>query len=211
MGNDITLMDAKTLSILSNPAVIAINQDPLGMTAFRVWQKPNQNQNDTYSADLYTQGETSFWTGKLEGGDMVAVFVNAGSSPVAMSATMEDIFVDQVTTGSSKPVKMTTQTWDVYDLWANRMSETIAQAIIDGNVTKSDNGTTLISTMGRINYNTTTASYEEGLAANDTALLGAKVGVLSPVGTLNSEVAGHGVAVFRLRSQGTTKQKRDEL
>ena len=211
MGNDISLMDAKTLSILSNPAIIAINQDPIGMPAFKVWQKPNQIQNDTYSSALYTQGETYFWTGKLQGGDMVAAFVNAGSSPTAMSATMEDIFIDQVTTGSSKPVKMITQTWDVYDLWANRMSDTIAQSIINGNVTRNINGTTLNSGNAPINYNSTAVTYKEGLAVNNTALLGAKIGVLTSAGTLNAEVASHGVAVFRLRSQGTAKRKRDEL
>ena len=214
MGNDITLMDAKTLSILSNPAIIAINQDPLGMPAFRVWQKPGPVQNNTYSTDLYSQGETYFWTGKLDSGDMVVAFVNAGSSPTAMSATMNDIFIDQITTGSSAPVKQTMQMWDVHDLWANRMPDLAAQAIINGTImAMSGNETIFNSTMSSSSmmYNSSAMSYADGLAANKTALLGKKVGALSPMGTLSAEVAGHGVAAYRLRSQGMMMRKRDEL
>ena len=210
MGNDITLMDAKTLSILSNPAIIAINQDPLGMSAFRVWQKPGPVQNNTYSTDLYTQGETYFWTGMLNGGDQVVAFVNAGPSPTAMSATMNEIFIDKITTGSSAPVMQTMQMWDVYDLWANRMTDLAAQAIINGTMMMSGNHT-MNATMSTMTYNSTAMSYADGLAANNTALLGAKVGVLSPMGTLSAEVASHGVAAFRLRSQGMMMRKRDEL
>ena len=212
MGNDITLMDAPTLSILSNPAIIAINQDPLGMSALRVWQQPaTYFQNASDSAALYTKGETYFWTGALNGGDYVAAFVNAGSSEMGMSASMNDIFIDKVTTGSSKPVTLLGQNWDVYDLWGNRLGEETAKAIIAGNGTMGMgvNGTAISDDPTR--YNATETSYEEGLKMNSTALLGKKVGVLNAGGTLEAMVPSHGVKAYRLRSQGPAKRKRDEL
>ena len=213
MGNDITLMDAKSLSILSNPAIIAISQDPLGVPAFRVWQKPGQPENNTLSANLYTQGETYLWTGKLSGGDFVVAFVNAGPSPTAMSATMDDIFIDQITTGSSKQVAETAGTWDVHDLWTNRMDDATAQAIIDGNPAVNENSTMMNSTMSTMRYNATAMSYADGLAAKHVALMGAKIGSLAPMGTLSAQVPSHGIAIYRLRGQGdgSRRRKRDEL
>ena len=38
MGTAIPDMSPETLSIYSNPAVLAISQDPLGASAHRIWQ-----------------------------------------------------------------------------------------------------------------------------------------------------------------------------
>lgn len=215
MGTDVTTMTPQTLSIYSNAAIIAINQDPLGIPALRVWQSPAQPQNETYSTDAYTAGETSFWTGQLNGGDYVAAFVNSGSAPATLTATMNDIFIDLVTTGSNAPVPQLMQTWDVYDLWANRMSDASAQAIITGNMSMATNATSVsnaISTLPIQTYNATAMSYANGVAANDTALLGVKVSTIAPMGTLMAQVPSHGVVVYRLRSQGGGgMRKRDEL
>ena len=215
MGTDVTRMTPQTLSIYSNAAILAINQDPLGIPALRVWQSPALRQNETYSVDAYTAGETSFWTGQLNGGDYVAAFVNSGPATATMSATMNDIFIDHVTTGSNAPVPQLMQTWDVYDLWANRMSDASAQAIIAGNMTLATNATdssNATSTLPVQTYNATATSYADGLAANDTALLGVKVSTLVPMGTLMAQVPSHGVVVYRLRSQGGAGlRKRDEL
>ncbi len=220
MGTDVTKMTAETLSIYSNPAIIAINQDPLGIPVTRVWQAPAQPQNETYSVDAYAAGETSFWTGELMNGDYVVAFVNGGPKATTMKATMNDVFIDLVTTGSNAPVPQLQQTYDVYDLWANRMSTTTAQAIIAGNFTMQTNNTNTTSeasansTLPMQTYNATELSYKEGLNANNTALFGVKVTTMAPMGTLSALVARHGVAVYRLRSQGGGgggMRKRDEL
>ena len=216
MGTDVTKMTAETLSIYSNPAIIAINQDPLGIPVTRVWQLPAPPQNETYSVDAYTAGETSFWTGELMNGDYVVAFVNGGPKATTLTATMNDVFIDLVTTGSNAPVPQLQQTYDVYDLWANRMSDTTAQAIISGNFTNSTNTTSEASansTLPRQTYNATQLSYKDGLDANNTALFGVKVTTMAPMGTLSASVPSHGVAVYRLRSQGggSGMRKRDEL
>ncbi|CAF9938740.1 MAG: hypothetical protein ALECFALPRED_007831 [Alectoria fallacina] len=219
MGTDVTMMTAETLSIYSNPAIIAINQDPLGVPVTRVWQSPAQPQNETYSVDAYTAGETSFWTGELMNGDYVVAFLNGGPTTTAMTATMNDVFIDLVTTGSNAPVPQLQQTYDVYDLWANRMSNATAQAIVTGNLTMETNSTNSTSeasansTLPLQTYNATQLSYTDGLNANNTALFGVKVKTMAPMGTLSAMVPSHGVAVYRLRSQGSGSgmRKRDEL
>lgn len=255
LGTDITLLSPSTLSIIANPAILAISQDPAGKAAFRVWEKsPALVENNTYSTDLYTAGSTYFFTGQLTGGtspslpisplspfpscqppfrplkppnspptgDFVIAFLNAGPTTQPMSATMNDIFVDQVTTGSSAPVPHLSVSWDVHDLWANRMPDNIASAILNGtfNNTSGANTDMLNGTAVPVSYfyNSTHSSYEEGLGANNTALLGKKVGVLNPGGEVSASVAGHGVEAYRLRSQTMIpsaskmrRRKRDEL
>ncbi len=216
MGTDVTAMTPQTLSIYSNPAIIAINQDPLGVPATRVWLSPAQPQNETSSTDTYTAGEASFWTGQLANGDYVAAFVNGASSPTMLSASMSDIFIDLITTGSNAPVPQIAQTWDVYDLWANRMSNATAQAIIMGNYTLPTNASSMsnsTSTSPVQTYNATAMSYAEGLTGNETALFGVKTAQLVPGGTVQAQVPAHGVVVYRLRSQGggSGMKKRDEL
>ena len=149
-------------------------------------------------------------------------FLNAGPTAQPMSATMDDIFIDQVTTGSSAPVPHLSASWDVHDLWANRMPDSVASAILNGtfNNTSGANTDMLNGTAVPVSYfyNSTHSSYEEGLGANNTALLGKKVGVLSPGGGVSASVAAHGVAAYRLRSQTMIpsaskmrRRKRDEL
>ncbi len=41
IGCDMTQLDPFTFSLLSNDEVIAVNQDPLGKQASRVWQSPD--------------------------------------------------------------------------------------------------------------------------------------------------------------------------
>ena len=215
MGTDVTAMTPQTLSIYSNPAIIAINQDPMGTPAVRVWQRPNPPENESYSGDAYTAGETSFWTCPLNNGDYVVAFVNAGASATSVTASMDDVFIDLTTTGNNAPVPQLKQTWDVHDLWANRMSDVTAQAIISGNLTMTTNASSMANSTSSLpvqTYNSTALSYANGLKANNTALMGVKISTLAPMGTLSATVPSHGTAVYRLRSQGTSeKRKRDEL
>jgi alpha-galactosidase len=62
-GNDLTAMKPEVKSILTNKEVIAIDQDPLGKQAARV----------------YTEGEVEVWARALQGGDLAVAILNAGS------------------------------------------------------------------------------------------------------------------------------------
>ena len=206
IGTNIPAMSPQALSIYSNPAVIAINQDPAGSQPKRNWR---YYVNDT---DQYGQGEIQLWTGSLANGDYVVCLLNAGSSPRSMNATLVDVFFDESSAGSVGPAPQLMQQWDVYDLWANRMPNETAMGILSNNSTIGSNYTVSISMNSTTRYNATEMSYAKGLAMNATALFGSKVGSVPPMGTLTAEVAGHGVGLFRLRSQGTpSMRKRDEL
>jgi len=126
-----------------------------------------------------------------------------------MNATLADIFIDNGPSGTAPQVQMA---WEVRDLWANRMSNEEAEAIISsssatGNATTGYNATTVGS--GR--YNATKTSYAEGLAHNNSILLGNLTSLVQPSGTIIATVDPHGVAMFRLRAAPTGVRKRDEL
>jgi hypothetical protein len=62
--------------------------------------------------------------------------------------------------------------WTLHDLWANRMPEAVAQALIDGNSTQAAS-----LNVTSYYYNATQTSYADGLARNDSLLLGQPVGL----------------------------------
>lgn len=210
MGTDLRVMTPATLSIYSNPAVLAVSQDPLGSSAYRVWRYPA-------AIDDNGQGEISLWTGSLSGGDYVVALVNAGNVSLLMNASLYDIFFDKSSTSSKVPDAEILQTWDAYDLWQNRMDDGTALGILIGNATS--NGTAMLegsnfiagNGMESTRYNSTALSYEDGLAADHPALLGAKIATIQPEGTLKVEVPRHGIRLFRIRSTRSATRKRDEL
>lgn len=196
IGTNIRTISPANLAILSNPAIIALNQDPSAGAAIRKWRY-------LVDPDDYGQGEIALWTRVMKNGDTVIALLNAGNTTRTMNATMNDIFFDQRTAGAYKAPPELSQTWDVYDLWANRMTDEEAQSIISGNGTTSNSTT---------RYNATVTSYAEGLKNNATQLYGSRVGSLAPSGTFSAEIARHSVGVYRLRSQGSASaRKRDEL
>jgi alpha-galactosidase len=210
MGNDIRTIAPADLAILSNPAVIAINQDPSGSSAARRWMYA------TNDSDVNGRAAIQMWSGNLKsttGGsqsDMVVLLINGNNNTTVMNATLADIFVDNGAAGTAAQVKLS---WEVRDLWANRMSDEEAKAIIDassaaGNATTGYNATT-VSGSGR--YNATKISYAEGLSMNSSLLLGQVSTTVQPSGTITATVDPHGVAMFRLRSVPTALMKRDEL
>jgi len=206
MGNDIRKVPPPDLAILSNAAVIAINQDPKGSSASRRWM---------YSTNETTGSVIQMWSGGLNsttGGDyddMVVLLINGNNQTTVMNATLADIFVDDGPAGTAPQVKIS---WEVRDLWANRMTNEEAQAIIStssatGNATTGYNATIVGS--GR--YNATKTSYADGLAQNDPLLLGNVTTTIAPSGTVTATVDPHGAAMFRLRALPTSMRKRDEL
>lgn len=206
MGNDFSKVTNKTLSILTNAAVIAVNQDPLGSSAARRWYY------DTDATDEYGRSSIQMWSGSLNsttGGDyndMVVVLINGQNASATLNATLADIFIDSGTGGKAPQVAMT---WEVRDLWAGRLTDEEAQALIDtANATESGTGPASNATTKL--YNATRTSYAEGLAAKDEVLLGKVVGTVEPYGSLTADVDRHGAAMFRLRAVSTAAVRRRE-
>jgi alpha-galactosidase len=190
MGHDLRTMSASTLTILNNPAIIAISQDPLGLAV-------NLARRDTnVKKDKYGMGETHLWTGQLASGDQVVILFNAADEDIQMSASLEEIFYYEGAEGSAPQVK---QAWDVYDLWAGRMDIETAQKILDADDDLPSSEQLLREAHW---YNSSAMSYQEGLKAGEPILLGKKSSSIAAGGTLSVLVKRHSAEVFRLRNQG---------
>ena len=170
-----------------------------------------------YTNDTDSSGRAAIqmWSGNLQsttGGtysDMVLLLINGNNSTTVMNATLADIFVDSGPAGTSTQVRMS---WEVRDLWANRMSTEQAAAIIaSANSTSAANATYNATLIGENRYNATQLSYAEGLAQNDSLLLGNVTTTVQPSGTVVATVSPHGAAMFRLRALPAGLKKRDEL
>ncbi|KAL2075496.1 hypothetical protein VTL71DRAFT_439 [Oculimacula yallundae] len=198
LGNDLRIMSPSTLSIVNNPAIIALSQDPHGRSATRV------AQNTSVPKDEYGIGETHIWSGKLENGDQVVILLNAANEDLEMSASLKEIFNPSGPGGSAPQNELT---WEVWDLWADRMSEKDAQSILDAkDVTKTS------QILDNLNwYNSTAVSYKEGLEKGDERLFGRKVGVVQPRGQWDVVVERHSAKVYRFRSLKGKAGSHDEL
>ncbi|KAI9049295.1 hypothetical protein LZ554_007140 [Drepanopeziza brunnea f. sp. 'monogermtubi'] len=210
MGNDIREIAPQDLSILSNAAVIAVNQDPLGQSASRRWMRVPG------STSPYAGPALQLWTGNLQSttdsdqNDVLVLMINGLDEPTTMNASLAEIFSDSGPAGKAPQIQMS---WEVRDLWANRMSDETAAAIIaasaaTGNATTGYNVTTV---EGDTRYNATATSYKQGLADKNELLLGNVTTTVMPGGTVSASVEAHGVAMYRLRYAGGGKRKRDEL
>jgi alpha-galactosidase len=192
MTNVMSKIDAATLSILQNPGVLAISQDSQGSSVNRIWRQYVKD------IDANGYGEIQLFSGNLAGGDQVVLLLNAGSNERTMNATLTDIFWESGPGGTASQIQ---QGWDVYDLWAKRMDNKTANAIINGTAPAGStfNATALGGPM---------KVYSQVPASNDTWLMGSKVGSVAPRGTVNAKVPAHGAALLRLRQQVS---KKDEL
>ena len=201
IGTNVLTLSPANLAIYSNPAVIALNQDPSGSAAVRKWQYL-VNPDDT------GEGEIALWTRSMDNGDQVFALLNAGNVSMTMNTTLYDIFLDDATAGAYEAPPELSQRWDVYDLWANRMSDEEAMTVINGTaptIGADSNSTT--------RYNATATSYAHGLMNNNTALYGSKVGTIGPgsQSTFSTVVDRHSVGLYRIKQASSATQKRDEL
>jgi len=198
LGNDLRAMSAKTLSIINNPAIIAISQDPRGRPVHRV------SRNTTVAKDQFGIGETHVWSGPLANGDQVVIFLNAADNDVDMEASLEEIFVSEGVGGTAPQVA---QEWNIHDLWAHRMRDKDSKAILDASDPKER-----ANIFNKLNwYNATGKSYARGLQENDVRLLGAKVGTVAPHGKINVHVGRHAAKVLRLRNSAGTQGRKSLL
>ena len=203
IGADLRHLDAAALRILNNPAVIAVNQDPLGRSASRRLRKFDVPKN------RWGDGETQVWSGPLYPNDQLVLFLNAASEDLEMSVSLADLFVDDGPGGSAPQTK---QKWAIHDLWANAMDETTAHRIIDSATTHG-----AFSSGGHGWYNATATPYNEGLSNNDERLLGKPIGTVGPGAEdeITTHVPRNGVRMFRLRSENAKLKRyaltKDEL
>jgi alpha-galactosidase len=188
MGNDLRTLSASALTILNNPAVIAISQDPEGRSVARIRREMNATR------DKYGIGEIHVWSGPLYGGDQVVILLNAGGEDARISASLEEIFLHDGPEGSAPQVQ---EEWEIYDLWANRMDAGLAQTILDAPVDE------LERLFKKANwYNSTEMSYKDGLKRRDARLMGKKIGKIPAEGALSAMVKTHSLEMYRLKSLG---------
>ncbi|EIN04737.1 alpha-galactosidase [Punctularia strigosozonata HHB-11173 SS5] len=98
LGNDVTNMTNETLSIITNEALIAVNQDPNGSPASR--------QTNT----AVDGGSISLWQGSLVNDAFVVAVLNTSPNNQTTTIQMSDVFFDQGSVAGSEP-------WEFFDLW----------------------------------------------------------------------------------------------
>lgn len=100
-GNDLSKMDADTRRILTNADVIAVDQDPLGQQARRIWK----------------QGELEIWARPLQGGDHAVVLFNRGKAPAEMNVSWNQLNLP-------KALKA-----EVKDLWSKKVVKNVRGSV----------------------------------------------------------------------------------
>ena len=189
------MSDAKTLTIVNNPAILALSQDPVTKPALLVQRDVNVPK------DRYGVGETHVWSGSLAHGDQVVILLNMANEKQTISVSLEEIFVRD---GAGGIAPQNYHDWDVYDLWADRMSDEDAQSIL-GAVDQSARELLF----QRLNwYNSIKIPYSEGLRMRDPRLMGKKVRMIPAQGILEADVSRHAARVFRLRNVNDSSVKR---
>jgi alpha-galactosidase len=191
LGNDLRKMTPSTLSIISNPAIIAISQDPRGKAIQRVIS------NTKVAKDEFGVGEAHVWSGPLANGDQVVIFFNAANEDLDMTASLADVFVMDGPGGSAPQVE---QKWAVHDLWGGRMSEDAAKSVLE-QASGAFGGA----------YNATETPYAQGVANEDPRLFGEKIGEVEARGQIEALVPRHAAKVFRLRSVDGKDKTRKSL
>lgn len=193
MSNALTTIDPQTLSILQNPAVLAVSQDPKASPAVRRWRQYLPNDIGQYGKT----GELQLYSGPLAGGDQLVLLLNAGSTARMMNTSLVDVFWDDGVKGTAAQVG---KHWDVYDLWGARMGNHTASEIVQ------QGGGTVTAAYNLARLGGATKVYSEAPSSRLEALMGTKVGSVGPSGTVEAMVRPHGVAMLRLR-----EKRHDEL
>jgi alpha-galactosidase len=100
-GNDLSKMTPETLAILTNPEVIAVDQDPLGAQGHRVAQ----------------EGPLEVWVKPLADGSRAVGLFNRGESLMPVTAYFRDIGI-----GDTASVR---DLWEKSDLGVFKVSFTV--------------------------------------------------------------------------------------
>ncbi|PNS16653.1 Vacuolar protein sorting-associated protein 1 [Sphaceloma murrayae] len=193
IGADVRSLSPSAYSIYTNPAALALNQDPLGSSIVRRWRYY------VPEVDQYGQGEISLWAGNLWADNTVVILLNAGNVDRMMNTSLAEIYEDN---GGSRSTQAN-RAYDLFDIWGNRMPNATAEQILSSNSTEG------VADLGNYWLNTTATTYRDALARNDSIVLGRQVGTVQAQGTISALVPRHGVVAYRLRPIRETA--RDEL
>ncbi|KAI6326367.1 hypothetical protein MCOR34_000782 [Pyricularia oryzae] len=189
LGNDLRSMPAEALAIVSNPAVIALSQDPHGRSVLRV----KRTVGGELQPDEFGAQESHVWSGRLQNGDQVVILLNAAGNDVEMTASLNDIFVADGPGGSAPQVKYG---WAIHDLMASEMPIETAQALVDA----ANDRVQTAAILKKANwYNATETPYAVGLENEDPRLFGEKIGEVEAKGAIKVKVPSHSAKVYRLR------------
>lgn len=101
-GNDFRKMSEETLNILTNKAMIAINQDKLGIQGFRY------NENNRLET----------WVKPLENGDWAVAFLNRSEEEKSIDFNWKDHSIKDEE--FNKETSFNTITYNVQDVWNNK-------------------------------------------------------------------------------------------
>ncbi|CAI6340570.1 unnamed protein product [Periconia digitata] len=186
LGNDLRDMPAKAFTIINNPAIIALSQDPHGRSMTRV------RRDTDVAKDEWGVGETHVWAGHLQNGDQAVIMVNFGGQDADMEVSLAEIFIPFGPGGAAPHNKFD---WAVHDLWAHRMPESTAESVL-----AAPSVAERAALLKKANwYNATEIPYAQGLRDEDPRLFGEKVGVVKAGGVLKQKVKSHAATVLRLR------------
>ncbi|KAH8897242.1 melibiase [Thozetella sp. PMI_491] len=202
LGNDLRSIPAEALTIVNNPAIIALSQDPLPQSVARV----RRDVGGSLVPDEFGNAEAHVWSGRLQNGDQAVIFFNAAGAEITMRATLNEIFVADGPGGSAPQVN---SAWAVHDLWAHRMKTETAKALLE-----AEEDTGRLTVLREANwYNATETPFAEGLKKGDPRLFGVKVAEIAARGAFETVVPSHAAKVFRLRRIATpeTESQKDEL
>lgn len=102
LGNRLKTMSKETMQIIGNQEMIAVNQDPAGYPAERIWKK------------ILSDGVSNvqLWSGPLNNGDQIVAVVNASPSVQTVVARFQEIWPEEKDKAS--------QSYSIRDLWLHQ-------------------------------------------------------------------------------------------
>ncbi|WP_264938600.1 glycoside hydrolase family 27 protein [Sphingomonas caeni] len=106
LGNDLRTMSESTRRILTNPGVIAVNQDRLGVQALRVM----------------ADGPLEIYAKPLDGGQWALMFLNRSNQPVDVRHDWKAEVLTDGLSNRSVDFKRTVYRWS--DLWSTKTGDT---------------------------------------------------------------------------------------
>ncbi|WP_036172006.1 glycoside hydrolase family 27 protein [Massilia sp. 9096] len=106
LGNDLRSMPAATHKIVANRAVIAINQDPLGVQALR----------------FYNQGSVELWAKPMANDEWALMILNRGEAPLAYRYDWQQHSIGDDLSKRDADFKKTRYTW--VDAWSGKTGDT---------------------------------------------------------------------------------------
>ena len=117
-GNDLRSMSETTNKILTNKAIIAVDQDPLGVEAFK----------------YKSEGDIDYWFRRLQNKSWAMLIVNRGDKPqkfVFNFRREEVVDPDFPTEGDKYKTNFKASRYQILDLWAGKSLGTTARALKD--------------------------------------------------------------------------------